>query len=102
MLFTEKQPLFRVEYPDLISIADYVEYMLEKEPLRRELHLAAGLIYEGIGDVRLMKRHFSLFIEDLQPGNVRVLTALKEKMDAASCEMECGNNGRTCSEQRVG
>lgn len=96
------QQAFKVEYSNLINIADYVEYILEKEPLRKELHLAAGLIYEGIGDVRLMKRHFFLFIDSLSPENSRVLSVLKEKIKTSPCELECGNNCQACSEQQVG
>lgn len=61
---------------NLVDIADYIEFILENEPEKMTLHLAAGLIYEAIGDSRLMKMHFSIFLEHLDKKQDKVKPVL--------------------------
>lgn len=93
---------FEVPYHGMVDLADYVEYILEMEPDKNGLHLAAGLIYENLGDARLMKKHFSLYMDCLEKNKPRIEAVLKEKMLAMPCDVECRNGCKVCSEQDFG
>ena len=53
---------FRVDQ-DLPRIADYIEYIIEKDPDRQDLHFAAGLVYNMLGDSILAREHFQQYLE---------------------------------------
>lgn len=53
---------FHVEQ-DLPRIADYIEYIIEKAPDRCDLHFAAGLVYDKLGDPILAQEHFEQYLE---------------------------------------
>ena len=61
----------------LNRIVDYIEYMIDKEPNRISLHLAAGLVYNEMGEVLLSKEHFDKYFE--KRGDHRIKCVLKEK-----------------------
>lgn len=76
---------FRYNCCNLIHIVDYIEFILNREPNKDSLHLAAGLVYSELGDTVLMKYHLSKYLEK----NPSVdLPAITEKI-AISCEPEC-------------
>ena len=47
-----------VQYDNIVKIADYIEFVIEREPNRVTLHLAAGLVYEKLVDPLQAKIHF--------------------------------------------
>lgn len=51
-------------YKSLSEIVEYIELVLEREPDKVALHLAAALVYEEMGDQKLMKYHFSVYLEN--------------------------------------
>lgn len=53
---------FKVPY-DLLRIADYVEYIIEKSPEHVDLHLAVALVYDKIGDTALASEHFKVYLQ---------------------------------------
>ncbi len=53
---------FRVD-EDLPRIADYIEYILEIDPSKTDLHFAAGLVYDRINDGILAKEHFEQYLK---------------------------------------
>ena len=48
---------------DLLRIADYIEYIIEKAPDHMDLHLAAALVYDQIEETALASEHFRLYLE---------------------------------------
>lgn len=53
---------FKVDY-NLISIIDFIEYILEKEPEKTGLLFALGMTYEQIGDSALAKKNYEKYLE---------------------------------------
>lgn len=82
---------------NLISIIDYVEYMIEKEPKRINLHLAVGLLYERVGDVKLMKYHFSRFLVDANNLDKRVYAYIENAFNKSVCSEKCNKNCVECA-----
>lgn len=48
---------FKVKH-DLARIADYIEYIIDKKPDHKDLHLAAALVYDRLNDHILASEHF--------------------------------------------
>ncbi len=89
---------FANPYKSLSEIVEYIEFVIDHEPERTSLHLAAALVYEEMGDKQLMKRHFSIYLEDAKKLDQRVRTKIDEKMRAAVCEKQCNGSCSTCTE----
>lgn len=51
---------FKVPY-NLLDLSLFIEHILDIEPHKKSLHFALGLIYNEIGDVSLMGKHFNAF-----------------------------------------
>ena len=69
--FTGKSPLtiyrkyesaFKVEY-NLVQIVDFIEYILNDEPERTGLILAAGLVYDEMGDKKLAFDYYRKYLK---------------------------------------
>lgn len=84
--FTGKSPLtiykkymyaFKVDY-NLIQIVDYIEYIISEEPERTGLFLAAGLVYEEMGDRELSNCYFKKYLDANTNSTIQDL--LEEKM----------------------
>ena len=59
---------------DLHRIVDYIEYIIEREPERIGLHLAAGLVYNEIDQTQLAKEHLDCYLKERwNDGLVRIL-----------------------------
>lgn len=71
---------FKEPYKSLSEIVEYIEFVLEKEPQKASLHLAAGLVYEEMGDYMLMKQHFAHYLSEAKKIDVKMLTLLRGKM----------------------
>ena len=61
-VYSKYNQAFKHPHP-LNRIVDYIEYMIEKEPSRITLHLAAGLVYHEFGEDALSKEHFDKYFE---------------------------------------
>ncbi len=48
---------------DLLRIADYIEYIIEKSPEHVDLHLAAALVYDKIDETALATEHFNTYLQ---------------------------------------
>jgi hypothetical protein len=61
------------------------------------LHLAAGLIYEAMGDIKLMKQHVSIFMATGTGINQRTRTLLAEKISQGSGNVDCSHDCAKCA-----
>lgn len=95
-VISKYQKALNVRYPDIVNIVDYIEYVLEQEPEKTTLHLAAGLVYEAIGDGVLMKRHLALFMEKHPKVDKRTTATINAKMRSANCNVNCNNECSAC------
>lgn len=80
----------------IVDVIDYIEYMIDQEPSKVELHLAAGFLYEAIGDTKQMKRHFSKFVARYNALDSRTRNYLKGRMNALQCMDQCNNDCLNC------
>ncbi len=64
---------------DLQQIAEYVEYILEKKPELSSLHLAAGLVYDKMGDADLANNHFNLYFQSVTDKAVQGILMKRKK-----------------------
>lgn len=90
---------FEVPYDNLVEIIDYIEFVLDKEPEKTNLHLAAGLVYEEIKDFKLMKKHFSFFWENTKSNDRKIKLLLIAKMKNADCGVICNNECLCCKNE---
>lgn len=81
---------------NLIRLIDYVEYILEMEPDKTNLHLAVGLLYEAINDPYQMKKHLSEYITCQPLLDDRTKKRLKTKMKQLPCNVNCNKDCITC------
>lgn len=63
---------------DLNRIVDYIEYILEKEPDKVGLHLAAGLVYNEIDQKSLAKEHLDWYFAESGDDRIRRVFADKK------------------------
>lgn len=87
----------KVPYKSLVELVDYIEFVIESEPQKTTLHLAAGLIYEAMGDIKLMKQHVSIFMATGIGINQRTRALLTEKILQGSCNVDCTNDCVKCA-----
>lgn len=80
---------------NILRIADYIEYIIEQEPQMHALHLASGLVYEAMGDTKMMKYHFNIYLKTI-PDENRTVNLLTAKMEQAICDIECDYNCEKC------
>ena len=97
-IITKYKRALKVPYKNLIEIVEYIEYVLEHEPNRTELHLAAGLVYEDIGDIFLMKQHLSLYLDKAPQLDHRLKSSITEKL-SVPCDIGCDQNCCICNKQ---
>lgn len=73
---------------NLIELIDYIEFVIEKEPDKITLHLAAGLLYEAISDEKLMSLHISYYLENTTISNKSAEKLLRSKIGKGCQESE--------------
>jgi len=97
-VYARYKEAFQCRDVNKVNIVDYIEYILTKEPERTTLHLAAGLMYEDMGDTKLMKCHFQKYLssDDLQGS--RIESVLKAKIEANPCSERCDSDCIHCVE----
>jgi len=80
---------------NLYKIVDFIEYFIEREPGRITLHLAAGLVYDVIGDTILAKEHFEAYLNVEKDNRIRAV--LTRKMKNYPGESIAEYAGRECA-----
>lgn len=74
LIYRKYATAFKYEQ-DLNRIVYYIEYMLDKEPERIGLHLAAGLVYHEIDEKQLSTEHLQQYLSECwNDGLFRILT----------------------------
>lgn len=101
IIYSKYKSALKIPYPNLIEIVDYIEFVLDREPEKAELHLAAGFIYEAINDAKLMKRHFATFLDRSIRHDERIEKILVSKMKAIDCGEQCNADCSHCSSQNA-
>lgn len=84
---------------NLINLISYIEFIISIRPEKAALHLAAGLVYERIGDAKQMNRHFQRYLVMSEASkNGRIEKELTEKMKRLPCNEKCNNDCIHCDE----
>lgn len=84
-------------YKSLVEIVEYIEFVLEREPDKVALHLAAALVYEEMGDRKLMRYHFSVYMENVKKLDRRTKEKIEAKMSSEPCAAQCDHNCSRCT-----
>ena len=84
-------------YKSLSEILEYIEIVIENQPDRVTLHLATALVYEEIGDQKLMKHHLALFMEKFPKLDRRTKEKIKVKMSKTYCGVQCNKDCVCCT-----
>ena len=87
---------FSYQYDNLVQLAHNIELSIEKEPERYKLHLAAGLVYNKVGDQKLARQHLSLYLSLDTKADVRSREKITKLIDAAHCEEACNHDCSQC------
>lgn len=88
---------FKVPYKSLVEIVDYIEYILDTEPKKSTLHLAAGLVYEEMGEAKLKKQHLAIYLTNGIGINQKTRDLIEGKLDAGNCGENCDKNCVNCA-----
>ena len=84
-------------YMSLSEIVEYIEFVIGREPNKAALHLAAALVYEEMGDKKLMKYHFSVYMENVKKLDRRTKEKIEAKMNNEPCAAQCDHNCSHCT-----
>lgn len=96
-VFAKYKQALSIPVCNLVSIVDYIEYVLSVEPARTTLHLAAGLVYEAMGDPIQMKIHFAKYLDSVPASDTKARDIIIKKVAVASCNVNCNNNCIDCN-----
>lgn len=88
---------FTKPYENPVELLDYIEFVLEQEPDKVTLHLAAGILYSKTGDSRLSRQHLSIYLEKVSNIDRRTLEKIDRLMRETDCGIECNKNCSSCS-----
>ena len=88
---------FTKPYTNLLELLDFIEFVLEQEPNKVTLHLAAGMIYSKIGDSILTRFHLSIYLEKVPRIDRRSLEKINRLMQSTECSNKCNQNCVSCS-----
>lgn len=88
---------FKVPYKSLVEIVDYIEFIIDAEPEKVALHLAAGLVYEEMGEIKLMRQHLSRYLMIGAGLNPKTRDLLAVKISAADCGESCNQDCVKCA-----
>ena len=83
-------------YKSLSEIVEYIEFVIENEPDKVPLHLAAALVYEEMGDKKLMMHHFSVYMDNAKKLDRRTREKIEAKMNGVACGTQCDHNCSRC------
>lgn len=87
---------FKVPYTSLVEIVDYIEFVIDAEPEKKALHLAAGLVYEAMGEIKLVKQHLSTYLTYGTGINQKTRDLLTAKMLVGDCGENCSQDCVRC------
>lgn len=93
---------FTKPYANLVELLDFIEYVLEQEPDKMTLHLAAGMIYSKAGDNILARQHLSIYLKNVPQTDRRTLEKIDKLMQSNICGIECNQNCISCSYPKAG
>lgn len=93
---------FTKPYANPIELLDFIEFVLEQEPDKMTLHLAAGMIYSKTGDNILSRQHISIYLKNVPQTDRRTLEKIDKLMLSTVCGIECNQNCVSCSYREVG
>lgn len=88
---------FKVPYKSLVEIVDYIEFIIDAEPEKVALHLAAGLVYGEMGEVKLMRQHLSTYLTCGTGINQKTKELLTAKISAQDCGENCKHDCVQCA-----
>ena len=86
----------RNAYKSLSEVVEYIEFVIEHEPDKNALHLAAALVYEEMGDIKLMMHHFSVYLDNVKKLDRRTKEKIEAKMNSVVCGIPCDHNCSCC------
>lgn len=82
---------------NLVMLVEHVEFMIAEQPEKNKLHLAAALVYEVLGDSKLMKQHLSIFLKNAGAIDTKARKLLEDKLAANDCREDCNHNCEKCA-----
>jgi hypothetical protein len=88
---------FKTPYDNWLELADYIEFVLDREPNKKSLHLAAGLIYTKIEDCKLARQHLAIYLSLVSRIDCRDREKVERLMESQKCDHLCNNNCATCA-----
>lgn len=97
-IFAKYKKAFATPYKSLSELVEYIEFVIEREPDKLSLHLAAALVYEEMGDQRLMKHHFSVYMRNATKLDRRTREKIEAKIGSVSCKGECEHDCSRCTD----
>ena len=95
-IISKYKKAFRSPYKSLSQIVEYIEIVLDNEPHRISLHLAAALVYEEMGDVMLMKKHFTTYLETVLKIDDKSKAIIEAKINKGNCGIPCNHKCNSC------
>lgn len=95
-ILSKYKDAFKVPYRSLVEIVEYIEFVITQDPEIIPLHLAAGLVYEEMGDVKLMKQHLALYLSMSENLDKRTINVICSKMQEKTCNADCNHQCVTC------
>ena len=93
---------FTEPYPNLVELLDYIEFVLEREPDKITLHLAAAMIYSKTGDSILTRQHLAIYLKNAPQLDRRTSEKIDNLMQSTVCDIECSQNCINCSHSEAG
>lgn len=93
---------FTKPYANPVELLDYIEYVLEQEPNKITLHLAAAIIYSKTGDSILTRQHLSIYLKNVPQLDRRTSEKIDRLMQSTVCGIECNQNCINCSYLEAG
>lgn len=96
-ILTKYSRAFKVPYKSLVEVVDYIEFVIDAEPQKIALHLAAGLVYEAMGENKLMKHHLAWYLAHGAGINSKTRTLIEAKIGARDCGISCSQNCEKCA-----
>lgn len=94
-ILTKYAKALRTPY-NLVELADFIEHIIESKPEKMSLHLAAGLVYEAIGEVKLMRHHLAVFLTGRNGISNKAREQISSRIIATNCGESCSQDCVKC------
>ena len=102
IVFSKYAKAFKKPYTNPVELLDFIEFVLEQEPNKVTLHLAAGILYSNTGDSVLTKHHLSIYLENVPQIDRRASEKINLLLQSTECSIKCNQNCVSCSYCDVG